>query len=224
MRPTQDLTASPSVSADLVRGLLISVVFNAVIPVLVYRLTKRYLAASDVGALSAAALFPLAWSIVDAARSRALDPVALLSLMSIGVSMIAVALGGSTKLLLIRESLFTGAFGIACFVSLALPRPIMFYFGRHFTAGRDPARIADFNAGWQRAAFRRVTRLITVVWGATSVGEFLIRVALVYTLPAAVVLVVSPIVLGGLLIATILWTFAYIRRARAQQVSQAPVS
>ena len=70
----------------------------------------------------------------------------LVSLMSIAVSMIAVTLGGSPKLLLIRESFFTDAFGIACFVSLALP-------------------------------------------------------------PAAV-LVVSPIILGGLLIATIVWTFA----------------
>ena len=223
MRPTHELTAPRSVAPRLVRGLLISIVFNAVIPVLLYRLTKRYLAASDVGALSAAALFPLGWSIVDASRSRALDPVALLSLMSIGVSIFAVALGGSTKLLLIRESLSTGAFGIACLVSLALPRPIMFYFGRHFTAGRDPARIADFNAGWQRGEFRRVTRLITVAWGAASVGEFLIRVALVYTLPAPVVLVVSPIVLGALLIATIVWTFAYIRRMRAHRMSQAPV-
>lgn len=199
----------------LVRGLLISIVLNAVGPVLLYRITKRYCSTSDLVALSAAALFPLGLSILDAWRSRTLDPVAVLSLMSIVVSIIAVALGGSTRLLLIRESLFTGVFGVACFVSLALPRPLMFYFGRQFTAGRDPASIAEFNAGWQREEFRRVARLITVVWGAMSVGEFLLRVALVYTMPAPVVLVVSPIVLGGLLIATIVWTFAYIRRMRA---------
>ena len=203
-------------SRRVVRGLLISIVLNAVIPVVLYHLAKRYLSATEVTALSVAAVFPLGVSLLDLSRTRTLDPVALLSLMSIAVSIIAVALGGSTKLLLIRESFFTGLFGLACFVSLVLPRPIMFYFGRHFTAGRDPASIAEFDGGWQRLEFRHVTRLITVVWGVASLGEFLVRIGLVYTLPAAVVLVVSPIIMGGLLIATIVWTFAYIRRMRAR--------
>ena len=189
-------------------------------PVLLYRLTKRYLAASEFTALSVAALFPLGLSIVGLIRSRTLDPVALLSLISILFSIVAVSLGGSTKLLLIRESLFTAAFGIVCFVSLALPRPLMFYFGRHFTAGRDQQRLAAFNAGWQKPEFRRVNRLITVVWGATSLGEFLVRVALVYTMPVAAVLVISPIISGGLLIATIVWTFAYWQRVRARWVPE----
>ncbi len=218
--------SSPTPAAPshrLVTGLLTSVVLNAVIPVLLYRLTTRYLAAAEFTALTVAALFPLSLSIVEVCRGRTLDPVALLALLSIVVSMIAVGLGGSAKLLLIRESFFTGAFGIACLASLGLPRPMMFYFGRHFTAGRDPTRVAEFNAGWQRAPFRRVARLITVVWGAASVGEFLIRVALVYTMPAPVVLVVSPIILGGLVIATILWTFGYLQRMRARAVGRPPV-
>ncbi|HXX38403.1 MAG TPA: VC0807 family protein [bacterium] len=198
----------------LVRGLLISIALNAAIPLILYRLTKRYLTGSEVIALSVAALFPLVMSMVDLIRSRTLDPVALLVLMSIVVSMLGVGLGGSAKLLLIRESLFTGAFGIACFVSLALPRPLMFYFGRHFTTGRDPERIAQFDAGWQRPHFRYVNRLITAVWGTMSTAEFVIRVVLVYTLPAAVVLVISPIISGGIVIATIVWTFAYVARVR----------
>jgi hypothetical protein len=92
----------------------------------------------------------------------------------------------------------------------------MFYFARHFSAGRDPAAIAQFDAGWQRPGFRRAMRTITVVWGATSLLEFAIRIGLVLSLPAATVLVVSPIVLGTLVIATIWWTFAYGRRARAR--------
>jgi len=202
-------------SRSVVRTLLISIALNAVVPILLYQVAKRYLSATEVTALAAAALFPLGLSALELSRTRTLDPVALLSLLSIGVSLIAVAAGGSPKLLLIRESFFTGAFGLACLVSLALPRPLMFYFGRHFSAGRDPAAIAAFDSGWQRSEFRHIARLITVVWGVTSLGEFLIRVALVYTLPAATVLVVSPIILGGLLIATIAWTFAYVRRMRA---------
>src|SRR4029077_19061063 len=207
-------------SSHLVRGLFISIALNAVMPVLLYHLTKHYLAASEFTALSVAALFPPGCGIVGLIRSRTLDPVALVSLLSILFSIVAVSLGGSTKLLLIRESLFTAAFGIVCFVSPALPRPLMFYFGRHFTAGRDQQRLAEFNAGWQRPEFRRANRLITVVWGATSLGEFLVRVALVYTMPVAAVLVISPIISGGLLIATIVWTFAYWQRVRARWVPE----
>ncbi len=204
----------------LFRGLLVSMVLNALVPVLLYQFAKRYFAASELAALSAAAVFPLGWSVVDLLRVGSLDPVALLSLVSIVVSMIAVLLGGSPKLLLIRESFFTGAFGLACFASLAAPRPIMFYVSRYFTAGRDPARIADFDRGWQRPGFRRTMRLITVVWGVTSLGEFVVRIVLVYTLPVATVLVVSPIVLGGLLLATISWTFAYGKRMPARAGAQ----
>ena len=210
-------------SRRVVRGLVISIALNALVPVVVYRLAKRYLSAAEVTALGAAALFPLGLGLLELSRTRTLDPVAIVSLMSIAVSIIAVTLGGSPKLLLIRESFFTGAFGIACLASLAFPRPIMFYFGRHFAAGRDPASIAEFDSGWQRSEFRRVARLITVVWGVASLVEVLVRVALVYTLPPAAVLVVSPIILGALLIATIVWTFAYVRRMRARAVRR-PVS
>lgn len=203
-------------SRGLLRGLLVSVALNAVVPVLLYQSSKRFFAASEFAALSIAALFPLGWSVVDLLRVGSFDPVAVLSLLSIVVSMVAVILGGSPTLLLIRESFFTGAFGIACFASLVFPRPIMFYFARYFTAGRDPIRIADFDAGWQRPGFRRTMRLMTMVWGASLLMEFIIRLTLVYTLPASIVLVVSPIILGGLLLATISWTFAYGRRMRAR--------
>ena len=208
----------------LFRGLVVSIALNAVVPVLLYVGSKRYLAASELLALSVASLFPLGWSVVDLARVGSLDPVAVISLASIVVSMVAVVLGGSPKLLLIRESFFTGAFGVACFASLGFPRPIMFYFARYFSAGRDAARMAEFDAGWQRPRFRRTMRLMTLVWGVTSLAEFVIRIVLVYTLPVATVLVVSPIVLGVLVIATISWTLAYGKRMRASAEQETPLT
>jgi len=216
--------SDPVPTQRLFRGLLVSMALNALVPVVLYQLSKRYFLASELAALSVAALFPLVWSVADLVRVGSLDPVAILSLASIVVSMIAVAFGGSPKLLLIRESFFTGAFGIVCLVSLATPRPIMFYFARYFTAGRDASRVAEFNLGWQRAGFRRTMRLITIVWATTSLVEFAVRIVLVYTLPAATVLVVSPIVLGGLLIGTVSWTFAYGRRMRARAEAQVAIA
>jgi hypothetical protein len=130
------------------RGFLWDIALNAGIPLLFYRLAKRYLSASEVGALAIAATFPLAKSILDLTRRRRLDPVAVIVLLGIAVSAVGVLMGGSARLLLIRESLFTGALGLACFASLLLPRPLMFYFGRHFMAGRDPVAREQFDASW----------------------------------------------------------------------------
>ena len=98
----------------------------------------------------------------------------------------------------------------------------MFYFGRYFATANDPVRIAQYNGLWQYRYFRFVNRVITVVWGVAYAGEFILRVILVYTLPPAVVLAVSPIVLGGITILTITWTFAYARRAsrRGEEMRQ----
>jgi len=149
-------------------------------------------------------------------RHREVDPVALLVLLGIATSMLALVTGGDPRLLLIRESFFTGAFGIACLVSLTFPRPIMFYFGRYFMAGKDPQKRATFDARWQDPRARRAHRLVTVVWGLVYTGEFVVRVMLVYRASAPVVLVVSPFLTGVATILTVMWTFWYAFRVRAQ--------
>ena len=206
-------TTQTSSTGFNIRGLLVSIVINAVIPFLLYTLTKKYISSSEIVALSIAALFPIFDSIFGIIRHRRLDLIAVLALLGIVVSLVGVLMGGDPKILLIRESFLTCALGIACFVSLLLPRPLMFYFGRQMMAGRDPVKIAQFDAQWQHPYARFVHRLITIVWGIAYVGEFILRVILVYTLPAAVVLLISPFLLGGITVATIVWTFAYVRYA-----------
>src|SRR5207253_1328774 len=76
--------------------------------------------------------FPLGKGTFDLIRHRRLDPIAVVVLLGITTDGVALLFGGSPGLLLVRESMFTGAFGAACFASLLLPRPMMFYFSRHF--------------------------------------------------------------------------------------------
>jgi hypothetical protein len=95
----------------------------------------------------------------------------------------------------------------------------MFYFGRHFMAGKDPEKRKVFDARWQNATARRAHRLVTVVWGLVYVAEFIARVAMVYRMPAAAVLVISPFLLGLATMATIIWTFWYAQRVRSRIVT-----
>jgi hypothetical protein len=191
---TVSQTTSSTKNINL-RTLLISIALNAGIPFLLYRFALRYLSASEVVALSVAALFPAIHSIVGIVRHRRVDIIAVLVFAGLLVSIVLGSLTDNPKILLMRESFITGTLGVMCFVSLLFPKPLMFYFGRQFTAGNDPVKVAAFNATWQYPHARFVHRLITVVWGVAFVGEFLLRVLLVYTLPAATVLAVAPKVL-----------------------------
>jgi len=102
------------------RGFLLDIALNAIFPLVLYRLSKRYISPSEFTALAVATTFPLGKSIFDIVKHRKLDPISVIVLLGIGASAIAVVFGGSPRLLLMRESLFTAVFGLACFVSLTL--------------------------------------------------------------------------------------------------------
>lgn len=201
--------SNPKPSADVSRppigGIASTVALNAVVPVLLYEAARRYGSLSEYGALAVAAVFPIARSGFELLVRRQIDPIAILILLGIGADGVSISMGGSAGLLLVRESAFTGAFGLACFVSLLLPRPMMFYFGRFFFAGTDAVRVARFNSAWQFAEVRFTHRLITVVWGLAFVGDLLIRILLIVYLPASLVLIISPIVLGVMIVSVMTW-------------------
>ena len=215
----QPSTASPQAVRPPIGAIAWGMLLNAVVPVILYKLCKRYYSPSELTALVIAALFPLGKSAFDMLRHRQLDPVSVVVLLGITADGVALLFGGSPTLLLVRESIFTGAFGVACFASLLLPRPMMFYFSRYFMAGTDPERQARFNSAWQFPEVRFCHRLITTVWGCVFVGELFIRLALIYRLPATLVLVISPILLGVLSIGTMIWAFSYGHRVRLRALA-----
>lgn len=102
------------------------IVLNAVFPVNLYKLSKRYYSPSEFTALVVAALFPIGKSGFELIYHRQVDPISILVLLGIGTDSVALLVGGTPRLLLVRESLITGVFGLACFFSLLLPRPMMF--------------------------------------------------------------------------------------------------
>jgi hypothetical protein len=204
---------------SVIISLIWNIVLNATIPLACYFFVKRFVSPSELTALIAATAFPVLKSVYDLIRSRELDPVAVLVLLGIVTSILALFLRGDPRILLIRESFITGAFGVACLISLAFPRPIMFYFARFFMAGKDPQRREAFNASLHDPAVLRGHRLVTLVWGLVYAGEFLVRIIMVYSLSVAVVLFVSPFISGLATIFTIIWTFRYAKKMRERHIN-----
>jgi intracellular septation protein A len=73
---------------------------------------------------------PLLWSGYELAKTRRLDAISVIVVASILFTVGATAMGGSARLIQIREALVTGVVGIIFLFSLFLQRPIIFYLAR----------------------------------------------------------------------------------------------
>lgn len=206
-----DLSSKRFSTRSMLLGIIPSLIIDGALPFLVYTLLRPH--TTELLALSASALPPLISNIISIARTRKLDAFGTLILLGIIVSIGAIFLGGDPKILLIRESIFTVALGIACFISLLLPRPLMFYISRHFATDGTPEKLANYDALWQYKSFRSINYLITIVWGIAWISEFVLRVILVFTLSIPQFLIVSPIIFNAITVALIIWTMTYSVRA-----------
>jgi len=190
------------------RPLVLSLGVNVGLPLLAVQ-WLLHAGVSVIVALSLSAVFPLADTLVTIVRSRRVSPLGALSLIS-----------GNPVFALAKESVFTGVFGLVFLGSLATARPLIFGLGRTSSTGGDAAGMAEWDARWDRQpAFRRVLRIMTLVWGLGLLGEAVARVAVALTLPVTLATIVSPalqvVAFGGL----ILWTAVYARvmRRRAER-------
>jgi hypothetical protein len=194
-------------------SLVVEVVVNFVLPWLCYRFAKSPV--GETGALLLATAPPILWSLVMLVRFRRLDIVSVLVIVGILLSLVTVALGGSPRVLLMRESLVTGFAGFALIASLLLPRPLMFYLAQATAAHHSPEEGDRFSLLWEKPVFVRCMYLLTWVWGIGLIMETIVRATLAWTIPTEEFLIVSPIIGYGVYFSLIGWTFWYARRLKA---------
>lgn len=103
----------------------------------------------------------------------------------------------------------------------------MYHFARQFGAGGDPEAIQRFDRYGELRSVRTAARVTTALWGLALLGEFAFRVVIVYTLPVAQVLVLSPIVNDAISLGLMAGTAGYggwaLRRIRREASAQVPV-
>lgn len=207
----------PILGALRIRMLAPQLVAGGVAPFLVYQLA-HHKGMSDAGSLAVATIVPALWVLGNWAWRRRLDVIPGLALIGITVGLIGVvALHGSEVVLKMRESLITGAFGIAFLASLLVSdRPIIYHLGRAIASGQGTGSRADFESLWGEDAARRVIRFLTLTWGIALAGEAVLRAVLAVTLPTGTFLALAPVV-GWVVIGSMMWfTVAYIRNSRQQ--------
>ena len=195
-------------------GPLVELAVNLLLPWLAYRWALPHY--GETGALYASAVPPIVWSIIEFIRTRRVDALSLVVLIGIVLSIVAMALGGDARMLLIRESFASGMIGVVFLLSLLLPRPLIFYLARATVAREAEDGAEEFEQAWNEHPFlRRNLRMMTGVWGAGLTVEMLIRCGLAWHMSVERVLVVGPIVSYAIYGVLIAWTFWFRRRMRA---------
>jgi uncharacterized membrane protein len=170
---------------------------DAVAPYVVYEVAQPY--TGDLAALALSALPPAIESVWSVIRKRKLDAISALVLAGIGVSLVLIALGGSERVLLLRDSLITSIVGVVIAISAVFPKPILYYLFRQVQGGEP--RVGPM-------------RVLSAVMGLGLVVEMGVRTAMVYAMTTSRFLLVSPFVQYGLTGLLILWAVLYMRRHR----------
>jgi hypothetical protein len=185
--------ARRSVRREIASLLLI----NAIAPYLVYQLAEPY--TGGLAALALSALPPAIESVWSVARKRKLDVASALVLAGIAVSLVLVSLGGSERVLLLRDSLITSVVGLAIAVSAAFRRPILYHLFRQVQHVEPDLR---------------TMRVMSVVFGLGLVVEMAVRTAMVLEMSTSRFLLISPFVQYGMTAALVAWAVFYMRRER----------
>jgi len=142
-------------------------------------LVIRAVIGSATGALAITEAGPAAWLVFVAITRRRVDPLAVLSTLTVAIALAAYALSGGDPLALkLRRGAVTGTVGAAWLASVALRRPILLLVAEH-AAKINPevaARLAD-------PARRRAVKILTAIIGLTFTIDGLTQVVLALTVP-----------------------------------------
>jgi len=166
--------------------LLLTVLVDFGVPIgLYYGLTAA--GVDDVIALTAGAVVPAMATLVRFVRTRRLDVLGVFVTVMLVLSIVVSVIGGSPRLLLVRDGWLTGVAGLGFLVSLRGRRPMAFVFSRRLLE-RQSMGGRDWDELWDEVPrFRRIWQVTTVIWGIGLLVDSGIRTLMAYTLPVHLV-------------------------------------
>lgn len=190
------------------RSVALNLLVNALLPYLAYRLLEPRFPDGSVAPLLISTVFPLLGLGFGILRKRAVDYVAVIVLVEIGITILVSLLAANVERALVARALqgtLTGCFFLA---TIAVGRPIMYAISRQFVSAQSPEVMAGFERGHALDG-GRTFRLITAVWGVGTILVSFVNIALALCVQPANYLLVSPIVATAVNVVLIGWTIRY---------------
>jgi hypothetical protein len=151
-----------------------------------------------VTSLALSGVVPAVHAVYDAVRHRAFNGLAGLMLAVNIAGIVLSFVTGDARLMLAKDSGVSSVIGLGILISAVRGRPLMSAGLKPFVTKGAPARIA----AWDRlstgsAAFRRLERRYTVIWGVALLGECAARLAGAFTLSIDTMAWLSTVLLLG---------------------------
>ncbi len=172
---------------------------------------------SATGALAITEAVPAAWLVIVGAARRRVDPIAVVSTVTVAIEFAAYALtGGDPLALKLRRGAVTGTIGIAMLGSVAFRRPLLLVVAER-VAKLNPERRPEIGARLGEVDRRHAVTILTIIIGLTFAIDGATQIALALTVPTANFIPDSTaariVVLGTGLIVTI-WYFRHQKERR----------
>ncbi|HTP23870.1 MAG TPA: VC0807 family protein [Solirubrobacteraceae bacterium] len=157
-------------------------VAGLVLPLVAY-VVIRAVIGSATGALAITEAVGATWLFVVAVVRRRVDPIAVVSAITVAIALAAYALtGGDALALKLRRGAVTGTVGIAALASIALGRPLLVLVCEH-VAKVNPERRPEIAARLADPARRRALVVLTAIIGSTLAVDGASQIALALTVP-----------------------------------------
>lgn len=144
----------------------------------------RTLTGSALGALAITDAVPSVWLLAVGIARRRVDPVAVLSAMTVMIALAAYALtGGDPLALKLRRGAVTGTIGVAGLGSVMLGRPLLLLVAEN-AAKLNPDR-PDVAARLAQPQRRRMVTILTAIIAVTFAIDGATQIVLAFTVPTA---------------------------------------
>ena len=185
-------------------------VFDVAGPLAVYY-GARAAGLSTVVSLVASGALPAARVVTTVLGHRRIDAIGALVLSGIALGTVTGLASGSARLYLLDGLVPTVVLGVVCVVSLASAKPMMFRIALE-TMGEDSPQGQSFAGMWAHREFRRMFRIITLVWGVVFLVESAAQALIIETSSINTAKNTSNLLPIAVLLLTLAWTRAYGRR------------
>ncbi len=199
----------PALSRRTIRTrLLLTLIYAALVPYLIYRVATSRYHLSAVNALLLAALSPAVGTLIEFMRKRQLSVLGVFALVGIAAKVVSALLFHDARLVLISDSLLTGVYGLILLGSVLIGKPVTVVLATNMYA-TSPEQRAQMQQRLQASGVHRHVLILTAMWGIGLLLMLAISVLLTYTLPIATVVLVRPVIDYGVIAALVAGTVAY---------------
>jgi uncharacterized membrane protein len=202
----------PFASPDRLRALAPIVIFDVAGPLAVYYGT-RSAGVPTVLSLVVSGVLPAIRVLATVLQRRRLDAIGALVLSGIALGTVVGLASGNARLYLLDGLVPGVVLGIVCLVSLLSQRPLMFRFALEMM-GEDTPKGQAFAGMLQYAEFRRIFRVITVVWGLVFLAESAAQAVIIEAASINTAKQSSNLLPVAVVVITFLWTRNFGRRSQ----------